>query len=137
MKEIKIRNDQYDAEISYLIGGTIPDVRALMKRRYGEKAQIRSGQDTDTVDETLEDDTDGYQFAYHATQGENERFYVWVAEPTHELLAHESSHLGYDILNHRGVKHCDESEEAYAYMQGWLHKKLYERLGLGRAIKIK
>lgn len=136
MREIKLHNDTYDVNISYIFGGTIPELQLLLKKRHGEKAQIRSGDSIGSIEDTLEDDTDGYQFCYSAPLGENERYYVWAHECSHELIAHESSHLAYDILGSRGITKCDESEEAYAYMQGWLHKKLYKALGHGTHIKI-
>ena len=47
-------------------------------------------------------------------------------DATHGVIAHEIYHLVKLILNHRGVKYCEESEEAYAYLIDWLTDEIYD-----------
>lgn len=45
---------------------------------------------------------------------------------THEVISHEVMHAAHDILSHAGLRLTDSSEEAYAYLTGWLITKVYE-----------
>lgn len=37
-------------------------------------------------------------------------------------LIHEIEHCTFEILNSRGIKHTDDSDEAFAYLLGWLYE---------------
>ncbi len=39
-------------------------------------------------------------------------------------LIHEIEHCTFEILNSRGVKHTDDSDEAYAYLLCWLYEQI-------------
>ena len=39
-------------------------------------------------------------------------------------LLHEIEHCTFEILNSRGIKHTDESDEAFAYLFGWLYEEI-------------
>lgn len=43
-------------------------------------------------------------------------------------LAHECVHGAVAVLQHRGLKLSDESEEAFSYYVGWLFRGCHERL---------
>ena len=39
-------------------------------------------------------------------------------------LIHEIEHCTFEILNSRGIKHSDDSDEAFAYLLGWLYEEI-------------
>lgn len=126
MRKIKVYNDLYDVHITYLIGGEVPDLKRYIKRVHKDE-QLYSwgkpfsfGEDADT--------TNGYQFHINAPLGDGEIFYVWVAQLTPYLLYHETFHLSGDILYTRGIPYTYSSEEAYAYLGGWLFEKVFKKL---------
>jgi hypothetical protein len=58
---------------------------------------------------------------------------IWMEETTASprvmsYLAHEIFHCAAGILDRAGVSHTDESEEAYAYLIGWLTRKIYSKI---------
>lgn len=50
-----------------------------------------------------------------------------VLRPSTEVssIVHESEHLTHDILSYRGIKHCDETDEVYAYTQQFIFNNIY------------
>lgn len=42
--------------------------------------------------------------------------------------AHESLHVVMDIMRSAHVKFSDDSEEAFAYLQGWITERLYKTI---------
>ena len=126
LKEISIYNDLYQTDISYLVGGSFDDVLALLKKRHGSVKPVswceefEFGEDANT--------TDGYQFHINGEYGEGEHFYVWVYRPSVYLLSHETYHLTGDILKTRGIGYVEQSEEAFAYLNGRLSEQIHEKL---------
>jgi hypothetical protein len=129
MREIKFSVPIYEAEVCYLIGGTIPELASYIKAHHGNSSIYSwnkrcdddwKGEDADT--------TDGYQFHINSPLGIGEVFYVWVHKPTQYLLFHETFHLVGDIMQTRGIGYCYESEEAYAYLGGWIYEKISEEI---------
>lgn len=118
MKEIKIHEPLYFVDVSYLIGGSVKEVQALMDRRHGKGA----------VD--LDDDTDAYMFEVSGTHGRDERFYVWLHKPTRNLLFHETLHLTFAVLRNRGVEYAEECEDAFAYWGGWMFDRAAKAMKL-------
>lgn len=47
---------------------------------------------------------------------------------TISTLAHECLHLGYAILDHRGVEVCPRNHEALAYLVGWLTEHVNQKV---------
>lgn len=39
-------------------------------------------------------------------------------------LVHEIEHCTFEILNSRGIKHTDDSDEAFAYLFCWLYEEI-------------
>lgn len=113
----------YEVDICYLIGGSVADLRAYVKQHHGEKA-ITLSWDQPFV---LEDGTDAYQFHVTSPLGEDERFYVWMHDPTPRLIWHETMHVTFDILFVRQVYYKSESEEAFAYLGGWIFEEAQKR----------
>lgn len=126
MKEIKIHNDLYDAGISYLVGGDVPELISFIKERHGNAPMYSFGERFYWTEDA--DTTNAYQFHINAPLGKGEIFYVWVAEKTPYLLFHETFHLTGDILYNRGIKYCMESEEAFAYLGGWIFQEAFKLL---------
>lgn len=121
MKEIRLHQDLYDADVSFLLGGSVPEVNALVTARHGVQP------------EPLDDDTNGYQFHISAPLGKNEIFYVWIHTPDMNLLWHETMHCAFDILKTRGIIYTEDSEEAFAYLGADIFEMLCKKL----KIKIK
>ena len=127
MKEIKIYEPMYDVNISYVFGGSITELKKMLKKRYGE-IKLWSQDEHFTIDEMLDDDTNGYQFHVQGPFGEDERFYVWIYKPNSNLIFHETLHLVFDILSHRGIYYNNDSEEAFAYLGGMITELLDKQL---------
>lgn len=114
MKEIKISEPLYAAEISYFINGTIPEFNKIMKKRFGKHYQNQA------------DDTDAFQFSICPPGGEGELFYVFIAEPDLNLLWHETMHLAFAILRDRGITYGYKCEDVFAYLGGSIFEKLFK-----------
>lgn len=50
------------------------------------------------------------------------------------VISHECDHLTHAIMRFVGLKECDESEEGFAYLNGWLSNQIHKML---KAAKIK
>lgn len=126
MKEIKIFDDHYKADICFLHGGSADEFIELIRQRHPEKKMyswdtpFEFGEDANT--------TDAYQFHVNAVHGDGEKFYLWMLQPTSSLFYHEIYHLAGDVLYTRGVTYCFESEEAYAYYGAWIFENIYKAL---------
>lgn len=114
MREIKIEEPFYAVQISYFIGGSIPELNKVLKKRYG-----------DDFDEQ-NDDTDAYQHHIIPAGGKDEIFFVWIGNPDMNLLWHETMHLAFDILRVRGIAYSERCEDAFAYLGGNIFQKLFK-----------
>lgn len=50
------------------------------------------------------------------------------AKVTHGIIAHEAMHVTRMLLESRGVRLSNRSDEAYAYMMTWIVDEIYELL---------
>jgi len=48
----------------------------------------------------------------------------------HDHVAHEISHCAFAILDYVGIKLGNKSEEAYAYLIGYITREFYEKLSV-------
>jgi hypothetical protein len=124
MKEIKLSEPIYQADISYLFGGDVNELISFIKQRHGNSQMYSFGEKFYWSEDA--DTTNAYQFSVAAPLGKGEMFYVWVHTKTPYLLAHETFHLTGDILYSRGIKYCMESEEAFAYLHGWIFQEMFK-----------
>jgi len=124
MKEYRFTEQMYQADISYLVGGDVPKLISFINDRH-KGAQMYSFNEKFDWSEDA-DTTNAYQFHIPAPLGKGETFYVWVNEKTPYLLAHETFHLTGDILYNRGIKYCMESEEAFAYLHGYIFQEMFK-----------
>jgi len=76
------------------------------------------GNVVDTID-FLKDSNAGV-FCYN-----NMNFIILPYNATRGVIAHEIFHLAVKILNRRGLKFSDDSEEAYAHLIDWLTEEIY------------
>jgi hypothetical protein len=111
MKEVQVFEEMYRADISLIVGGTIPELQSLIESRHDDAPQ-------------LDDDTDGYQFECRSKGGQNERFYIYIEKMDPYLLYHEIMHLVFSIMKHRGITYSSGSEEAFAYLGGRIFELL-------------
>ena len=126
IKEVRFSEPMYQADISYLVGGEVQDLIDFIKSRHGDAQMYSFGEKFDWTDDA--DTTNAYQFHVAAPLGKGEVFYVWVEEKTPYLIFHETFHLVGDILYNRGIKYCMESEEAFAYLGGWIFQEAFKLL---------
>ena len=115
MQEVQVFEDFYNCDISFLFGGTIHDVNGLMAKRHSKT-------------EVMEDDSDACQWHENSPQGDNEVFYIWVNEPSWDLVGHEILHLVFDIMRSRGIEYHEDTEDAQAYLQGKIFKMIGPKL---------
>lgn len=127
--EKKFYNDTYELEVSFLFGGTVDDLKNFMRSRHGAEAKFYSWDKEFKLYEQ-ENNTNGYQFHIFTPVGNADIFYTWMAELDISLFFHEIHHLPNDILQTIGVKLSEDSEEAAAYLAGWIGKKICEALNV-------
>jgi hypothetical protein len=126
MKEVKIYDPLYDVNISYLVGGDVAELKTFIKDRHGDTAMYSFGKKFKWGKQA--EHTNAYQFHVAMPLGKGEIFYVWVHEKTAYLLFHETFHLAGDILYDRGIKYSMKSEEAFAYLGGWIFQEAFKLL---------
>jgi hypothetical protein len=116
MKELyKISLPLYHAAIHVFLG-TREDCAEAM-RKVGVKER--------EIEEWL-DDTNGYEGMYHQ---EDDFRLIWLQEvPTtvgkYSDLVHEIEHATFYLLKSRGLQHTEESDEAYAYLSGYIFEQI-------------
>lgn len=126
IREITFLEPMYQVDISYLYGGTVESLIEFIGKRHDKVSplswseEFHWGKDANT--------TDAYQFHINAPLGKGEKFYVWMSDVTPSLLFHETFHLTGDILHTRGIKYSSESEEAFAYLGGWIFQEAFKLL---------
>lgn len=121
-------NDLYGADISFLFGGDVEDLKKFIRARHGS-SKLYSWDEEFNL-ETHENNTDAMQFHILTLIGNADKFYLWVASMQADLLFHEITHLVGDILFVAGIRYSTHSEEAYSYLSGWIGKKIFEQLGV-------
>jgi hypothetical protein len=118
--EASFTDPLYEADITYLRGGSVADLRQYVAMKHPGAQPMSWGDETN-----LEDGTDAYEFHVATGVGDDEHFYVWMHDehPEQRLLFHETLHLTSDILWFRGIKYTSESEEAFCYLGGWIFEQ--------------
>ena len=91
-----------------------------------KKAIIADGQNEITA-EAWAKNNDKYEGAF--TVEETGYTLIWLRKFPESVgdygsLIHEIEHCTFDILNSRGVKHSDDSDEAFAYLLCWLYEEI-------------
>lgn len=132
MQVLSFVDPLYRANITYLIGGTVPELLKYLKKKHKNFKSYSWGNEFEWGEDA--DSTDGYQFHVNAPLGVGEVFYVWVDRPSPFLLFHETYHLVGDILYNRGIVYSEDSEEAFAYLGGWIFEEIH-RLLKGKLIR--
>lgn len=79
----------------------------------------------DSKDEAL-DWLDSSTAVYFTTK-KNERILFLPYKVTNDEIAHESFHVAYALAKDRGIGMNDASEEAWAYLIGYIVKRVHER----------
>jgi len=69
----------------------------------------------------LEDTGEGRVIQYS-----NNIFLIWIREDTHETIAHEVFHCVHFMMDEIGCNLSEETKEPYAFLAGYLTKKIYE-----------
>lgn len=126
IKEVRFLEPLYRADISYLIGGDVPQLIKFIAERHKDAKMYSFSERFEWTEDA--DTTDAYQFHVVGPLGKGEVFYVWMSELSPYLLYHETFHLIGDIMNNRGIKYSMESEEAFAYLGGWIFQEVFRLL---------
>jgi hypothetical protein len=120
VKTKKVYNDTYQVEVIFVNGGVDANA-AWLKKKY----KIEDG----IIDKTSEALVVGIDFDSGATA------YIMffngakLDEKWRAVAVHESSHMAQRILSERGLKRTDDSEEAFAYFEGWVYEQAIKFLG--------
>lgn len=105
----------YHAELHVFIGGTRSEITDNYKRIFPAHRMPTPSPDT----------CDGFYSNSNDSHVGDMAHALWLPTP-HKTssyyadIAHESLHATVGILTEKGVKFCDESEEAYAYLLGFI-----------------
>ena len=126
IKEYKFYDPAYRVNISYLIGGSVEELIALVKERHPNGQMYSFDKKWDWTEDA--DTTDAYQFHVAELHGKGEVFYLWILEKDNYLFSHELYHLVGDILCNRGLEYVMQSEEAFAYYFGYIAESAYKLL---------
>lgn len=111
----KISIPLYRAAIHVFLGSREDCAEAMRKENVPEKE----------IAEWL-NETKGYEGMYH----EDDDFrLIWLQEiPTtvgkYSDLVHEIEHATFYLLKSRGLQHTEESDEAYAYLSGYIFERI-------------
>lgn len=117
MKELyKISLFLYHAAIHVFLG----------TREDCAEAMRKAGVKECDVEEWLRD-TEGYPGMYH--ESDDDFRLIWLQEiPTtvgkYSDLVHEIEHATFYLLKNRGLRHTEESDEAYAYLSGYIFEQI-------------
>uniref|UniRef100_A0A6H1Z8A1 Uncharacterized protein n=1 Tax=viral metagenome TaxID=1070528 RepID=A0A6H1Z8A1_9ZZZZ len=101
----------YQAEVYYLLGGTAAELREYFIKEHGQTPKFK-------------DNTGGLEWMAEDKKGM--RFYVWLEKFNQNNLVHEIKHLTNDVLNEIGIPPCEQTEEAYAYLQEFYFRTLMD-----------
>ena len=126
IKEVSFYEPLYQANISYLVGGDVNDLISFIKERHKDAKMYSFGEQFEWTEDA--NTTNAYQFHVAAPLGKGEVFYVWMDALSAYLLFHETFHLTGDILWNRGIKYNMDSEEAFAYLGGYLFQEAFRLL---------
>lgn len=108
MKVIKVKDPLYGQNITAILGCTHKQLENYLSSKYNY-----------TLDR--EDHASGEQFAISCNVHAGEkRFFVWTQGSASNwlevgVLAHETLHLTFSVLEHVGMQKSEESEEAFTY----------------------
>jgi hypothetical protein len=127
--EKKFYNDTFLIEVSFLFGGDVDMLKDFMKARHGSDAKFYSWHKPYDL-YGAENNTDALQFHIFTDIGNADIFYLWMAELNPSLFFHELYHTPGDIIETVGMKLSEDSEEAPAYLAGWMGKKISEAIGI-------
>lgn len=111
----KISIPLYRAAIHVFLGTREECAEAMRKAEVKERE----------IEEWL-NETNGYEGMYHE---EDDFRLIWQQEiPTtvgkYSDLVHEIEHATFYLLKSRGLQHTEESDEAYAYLSGYIFEQI-------------
>lgn len=116
MKEFKISGMPYTPTILFFMGEN-EETRAYIKKKY--KYTIFDG------------DPDFKYIEGGCIQFLRQNKYytpcIWISSYSSPIIAHETLHLTFKILNRAGIYHTPNSEEAFTYYQQYLFDQIIDR----------
>lgn len=100
----------YDQKVAFVVG---EDFRKYILKKYNMNP------------DSISEDCAGQAIEIYHVEKKDRRFLICMrtfdwTEADLSILTHECSHATYQILSHLGIKHTDESDEAYAYLHGYI-----------------
>lgn len=124
MKELlKIEIPLYRARLNVFFGPAEACKNAMLADGFPEKLAEEWYKDATTP---LQEDGSTPDGMYHHGDGYE---LLWLPDWPLSIddvgkLVHELEHATFRILNERGFEHTEASDEAYAYLQGWLYSEI-------------
>lgn len=118
MKYIKLIVPIYKTAVHVIIG-TVPECKSKSISLTKDPRQAQVFRDAN------EEAYDGYTWETVDTG-----IVIWFPNMSDEIILHEFFHATCSIMNMVGIKLSEDSEEAYAYLHGWLYSnfiKLYKK----------
>lgn len=108
-------NDTYRFNLHVIIGGTCKQASAAFNRKF--KANL-----------THQNGWAGFHSAIDGEKGAASLIWIRTDAETEmaDIMAHESLHCAAHQLSSSGVRFSKSSEEAYAYLIGWVGRKVWE-----------
>ena len=127
---IPIRIPIYEQNIVVFYGSDFKQLRRWIKKDLRGKKKAEELEIYLKILNHLEEGQDRRTATYILQNG---RRIIWLKESDNisELsgrLAHELTHLVYEFLKYLGLTLTEESEEAYAYLTGYLMERILEEL---------
>ena len=108
IKQYNIQDDMFQFKVNVFTGGRYDDLRKLISR---------------TLDVELEEYEDRTRGLFSEVSPNTYVFWVESINDT-ITLTHEVLHLVFYICREKGIGLSEESEEVFAYMQGWWMDKI-------------
>jgi hypothetical protein len=117
--------DLYPYDVMFSVGQTSEEVIKIL-RKITKKITDADIQELRTIDD--KDDKEGKTIFLSGGQT-----LIWLSDYKNKpeymgLLAHEVFHATFFLMNHVGIRHADESEEAFTYAAQWLMVQLMDAL---------
>lgn len=115
MRIHSFHNDLYRFDLHVIVGGTCKQSVSRFNRKF-------------KMDLTDLDGCAGYHSG--TTIKGNSTSVIWIRDDPQsemvDIVAHESFHCAVHHLSNAGVRFSRSSEEAYAYLIGWVGRRVWE-----------
>lgn len=123
-KEIKVKLDIYESELTVLYGYTYKEVQKWLKTSGLSK------EGKERIDSWYDYYKNDYMGAYHK-DGYSHLINIKSQDDVSQVvntIAHEVTHCVFSLTRYVGIKISHKSEEAYTYLMGYIMGEIYKQL---------